>query len=61
MSEKRAITVKDAARQLGIGTTLAYKLIANGELPAIRLGRRLVVAQHVIDALIEGPANADVG
>ena len=38
-----ALTVTEAAALLGISRALAYELVARGELPSIRLGRRLVV------------------
>jgi excisionase family DNA binding protein len=38
-----ALTVTEAASVLGISRALAYELVARGELPSIRLGRRLVV------------------
>ena len=38
-----ALTVTEAATILGISRALAYELVARGELPSIRLGRRLVV------------------
>ena len=38
-----ALSVTEAAALLGISRALAYELVARGELPSIRLGRRLVV------------------
>lgn len=36
----------DAARALGIGRSKAFELVASGELPSVRIGRRrLVVAE----------------
>ena len=37
------INVEDAARLLGISRGLAYEAARRGELPTIRLGRRLLV------------------
>jgi excisionase family DNA binding protein len=37
------ITVEHAARLCGIGRNAAYRAAASGELPTIRLGRRLLV------------------
>jgi excisionase family DNA binding protein len=33
------LTAEEAAEQLGIGRTLMYKLITNGEIESIRIGR----------------------
>ena len=55
-NNRRAMTVSEAAAVLGISRGLAYQLVASGELPAIRLGRRIVVPQRAIDALLGEPA-----
>jgi excisionase family DNA binding protein len=43
MNEPLTISVEDAARWLGISRGLAYEAARRGELPTIRLGRRLLV------------------
>lgn len=39
LPERVLLTVEEAGEQLGIGRTLLYKLIANGEIESIRIGR----------------------
>lgn len=39
----RTISVEQAGRQLGIGRSLAYELARNGQIPVLRLGKRMVV------------------
>ena len=51
------ITVEDAGRLLGISRGHAYELVRRGELPAIRLGRRLVIPTRAIEELL-GAATA---
>ena len=46
------ITVERAAQLLGISRGLAYELVRRGELPAIRLGRRVVVPTNAIDEML---------
>ena len=41
---------------LGISRTSAYEYIRAGHLPAIRMGRRLLVPLKAIDDLLDGPA-----
>ena len=41
--EPLTISVEDAARLLGISRGLAYEAARRGDLPVIRLGRRLLV------------------
>ncbi len=38
-SGRLLLTVEEAAQRLGIGKTLAWELVWNGELPSVRLGR----------------------
>jgi excisionase family DNA binding protein len=48
------LTVPEVAELLGISRAFAYELVARHELPALRLGRRLVVPRHMIEALLDG-------
>ena len=41
--EPATITITEAAALLGIGRNQAYQAAARGELPVLRLGRRLLV------------------
>jgi excisionase family DNA binding protein len=47
------MTVAEAGRLLGISRGLAYELVRRGDLPALRLGRRLVVPRQRLLALVE--------
>ena len=38
-TERLLLTVEEAAQRLGIGRTLAWQLVRQGELPVVRLGR----------------------
>jgi excisionase family DNA binding protein len=46
------LSVSEAAGLLGISRGLAYQLVARGELPSLRLGRR-VVPRRALEALLE--------
>jgi len=52
-SDRLTLTVTEAAELLGISRALAYELVGRGELPALRLGRRLVVPRKALEALVE--------
>ena len=56
-TDRRAMTVTQAAAMLGISRALAYELVARRELPAIRLGRRIIVPRHAIDAMLDSWKN----
>jgi excisionase family DNA binding protein len=55
----QTISVEEAARQLGIGRTLAYELARSGELPgAIKLGGRIVVSERALERALDGESKA---
>jgi excisionase family DNA binding protein len=61
MDEPLALSVEAAARLLGISRTLAYESVARGELPAVRLGKRLVVPRRALDQLLESAMDRTAG
>jgi len=56
----RTCSVEEAARQLGIGRTLAYELAQAGRFPArtIRVGRKYRVSTADLDRLIDGHSSS---
>lgn len=52
--ERLVYTVAEAGELLGISRALAYELVARGELPVIRLGRRRLVPKIALVALVQG-------
>jgi excisionase family DNA binding protein len=46
------VSVTEAALLLGIGRSLAYELVARGELPSLRLGRRVLIPRQSLDTLL---------
>lgn len=57
-NERLTLTVAEAAGLLGISSDLAYELIARGEIPALRLGRRIVVPRLALEAILERAATS---
>lgn len=51
------LTIEQAARYLGIGRGLAYQLARQGEIPTLRLGRRLVVPKPALERMLNGEAD----
>ena len=43
------VTVEQAAKLLGIGRSTAYELVHTGDIPSLRLGRRIVVPIAQLD------------
>ena len=50
--ERLVLTVAEAGELLGISRAFAYELVARGELPVIRLGRRIVVPKAALLAMV---------
>lgn len=50
--DKQTVTVEEAGRALGIGRGSAYEAVRRGELPAIRIGKRLVVPKAALERLL---------
>jgi excisionase family DNA binding protein len=53
MSERLTLTVEEAAALLGVSRALGYELVARGEIPCLRLGRRIVVPRRAIEAMLD--------
>lgn len=53
--QKLTMTVSEAAIALKIGRGLAYEAVRRGEIPAIRIGRRLLVPRRALEKLLEDP------
>lgn len=49
---RATLTVTEAAAVLGISRSAAYDLVHEGRIPALRLGRRIVVPAHALDDLL---------
>jgi excisionase family DNA binding protein len=50
--DQDTLTVEQAAAVLGIGRTSAYAAAGAGDLPAVRLGRRLIVPVAALRRLL---------
>lgn len=53
-AERLTLSVTEAAELLGIGRGTAYECVRTGELPSIKLGRRIVIPKRALQALIDG-------
>jgi len=53
--ERLTLTVEETAKALGIGRQLAYERVKTGEIPAIKIGRRLLVPRAALEKLLADP------
>lgn len=55
MNTTRTMTIEEAARTLGVGRSSAYEAAHRGDLPAIRIGHRLLVPRAAIERMLGEP------
>ncbi len=51
--EKKTLSIPEAGKALGIGRSAAYEAARTGQLPTIRIGRRLLVPIIALERLLE--------
>ena len=50
------ISVEEAGRRLGVSRNTAYEAAGRGEIPTIKIGRRLLVPLVAFERLLDQPA-----
>jgi excisionase family DNA binding protein len=53
--QRRTLTIEEAAKGLGISKASAYEAARSGELPTIKIGKRILVPLAALDRMLEGP------
>lgn len=48
------LTVEEAATALGISRAFAYEAVARGDIPCIRIGKRILVPKVALERMLEG-------
>lgn len=56
--ERMTLSVEEAAGLLGISRALAYELVRRGELPRLRLGRRVLVPRRALEQFVASALDA---
>jgi excisionase family DNA binding protein len=51
---RRTYDIEEAARLLGIGRNQGYEAARRGDIPTIKMGKRLLVPKAALDRLLEG-------
>ena len=47
--QKQLLAIRDVAPLLGVGPSRVYQLVADGELPAIRVGRAIRIPRGALE------------
>ena len=56
---RQTLTVEEAGGLLGISRNSAYEAARRGELPAIRIGKRLIVPRAALERLLGAPIDGE--
>jgi len=54
-SQRLTLNVEETAKLLGIGRNLCYDRCKTGEIPAIKIGKRLLVPRAALEKLLAEP------
>jgi excisionase family DNA binding protein len=52
-NDRLVFTVTEVAYLINVSRAFAYELVARGELPSIRLGRRIVIPRSGLQKLLD--------
>lgn len=55
MTATLTVSIPEAARLLGISRNLAYLAAARGEIPTLKVGRRVLVPTAALDQVLNRP------
>jgi excisionase family DNA binding protein len=53
-TERLVLTIGEAAKILGLSRPTAYKLAKSGELPTVKLGRKIFISKFQLNRLLSG-------
>jgi excisionase family DNA binding protein len=56
-SERLTLSVAEAAACLGLSRNAAYSAAKNGQIPCIKIGKRLLVPKIQLEKLLKGNGN----
>lgn len=60
-SERLVFTVEEARRQLGLSKGLMHEAVRSGQIPSIRVGRRILIPRAALQRLLEKPSLFSLG
>jgi excisionase family DNA binding protein len=56
LKERKTLTVTEAAKALGICRNKAYEAARSGEIPTIKIGKRLLVPLAALERMLQAGA-----
>ena len=58
-TERIVFSVEEARQRLGISRNLMYEAIRTGQIPSIRIGRRILVPRAALQRMLEKDSQLD--
>jgi excisionase family DNA binding protein len=52
----KTLTITEASRALGVSRNKAYEAAKRGEIPTIKIGKRILVLRAALDRMLQGAA-----
>jgi excisionase family DNA binding protein len=52
LTERQTLKIEEAAKVLGISRNTAYDAVKSGQLPTVKIGRRLLVPKVALDHML---------
>lgn len=59
-SSPLVFSVEEARRLLGLSRGLMYQAIRNGQVPSIRIGRRILIPRAALERMLENVICTDI-
>lgn len=60
-SRRETLSVAEAGELLGISRSSAFQAASNGQLPVIKIGKRLLVPRVALERMLGAPLSKDAG
>ena len=57
MIEKMAYSISETADSIGLHKNTVYKLVQSGRLPAVKLGRKILISKLELSAWLAGQSS----
>ena len=61
LPERKTFTVAETAAIVGVGRSTLYEHVKRGDIPCIRVGRRVVIPREVVEAALAGRNGDSIG
>ena len=59
VAERATLSVSASARMLGVSRNSAYSAVQRGEIPNIRIGKRILIPRIAIERMLAEAGNAN--